>query len=409
MTGALVQLVAYGAQDVYLTGKPQTTFWRERFARYSNFALESIQQDIIGKVDSDSTITVKLSRSGDLVYNLMIAITMQRGPAGALNPLPYYSCEQWINHLEMYIGGQKVMEFDHEWLRMYWELMYPLQQETAYVNMCQWANEAEGYYRTFYLQIPVWFNAMEPKNAIPLIALQYHEVEFKIRLCNLNDIVGINPDYIPDTRVWADYVFLDTEERKWYAQNPHEYIIQQVQTNRFPITIDTTMRKYNFYLTFNHPVKSLIWACTPGPTYHGQYTGLPGEQDDETLGPINDATLLLNGIERFASRRGSYFTTGNPWTTFSGSYTSAGVYAYGFGIHCDQNMPTGTCNFSRIDNTTLRLQTKRAILANRIDAGNVTENMTTESANILNTLLVFAPNFNILRIASGMGGLAYEN
>jgi hypothetical protein len=305
MTGALVQLVAYGAQDVYLTGKPQTTFWRERFSRYSNFALESIQQDIIGTVASDSVVTVKLSRSGDLVYNLMIAITMQRGPAGPLNPLPYYSCEQWINNVEMYIGGQKVFEFGHEWFRMYWELMYSLPQETAYMNMCQWANEAEGYRRTFYLPIPVWFNAMEPKNAIPLIALQYHEVEFKIHLCNLNNIVGIDPTYIPDTRVWADYVFLDTTERKWYAQNPHEYIITQVQTNRFPIIIDDTQRKYNYYLTFNHPVKALFWACTPGPDYHGQFTGQPGEQDDETLGPINDATLLLNGIERFASRRGS--------------------------------------------------------------------------------------------------------
>jgi hypothetical protein len=118
----------------------------------------------------------------------------------------------------------------------------------------------------------------------------------------------------------------------------------------------------------------------------------------------------LNGIERFASRRGSYFTNAGPWSTFSGGYTSAGVYAYGFGLHSDLNVPTGTCNFSRIDNAVLKLTTKMAILPNRATTGNVvTENATTQDANILNTLLVFAPNFNILRIASGMGGLAYEN
>jgi hypothetical protein len=310
----------------------------------------------------------------------------------------------------MYIGGQKVMEFNHEWFRMYWELFYPLAQETSYTNMCQWSNEAEGYNRTFYLPIPLWFNALEPRNAIPLIALQYHEIEIKIKICDYNNIVGINTAFPNDVRIWADYVFLDTEERKWYAQNPHEYIIQQVQMNQFPITVDTNMNNYNFYLTFNHPVKALIWALTPGPAYHGQYTSEPGEQDDDTLGPINSAVLLLNGIERFASRRGTYFSNGGPWSTFSGSYTSAGVYAYGFGVHSDQNVPTGTCNFSRFDNAVLRLQTKMAILPNRQATGNtVSENMTTAASNILNTLYVWAPNFNVLRIMNGMGGLAFAN
>lgn len=411
MTGALAQLVAYGAQDVYLTGDPEMTFWRTNFARYGNFATEPIEQDIIGKVESGGDINFTISRSGDLVYGMMLDITMKRGPSLPGDPVPYFSCEQLIDHIELYIGGQKVFEFDHEWFRMYWELFYNYAQERAYNTMVNWSNEPEGYLRTFYLPIPIWFNVLDPGRALPLIALQYHEVQFKIKLANLNNIVGTDPTYTPVIRAWVDYAFVDTAERLWFASKPHEYVIQQVQRNHFPITIDTLQRDYKFYLNFNHPTKALIWACTPGPQSHGQYTSLAGERDFETLGPIADAQLSLNGVDRFAKRKGGYFTRGNPWTTFTGGYLSSGVYAYGFGVHSEISNPTGTLNFSRIDTSILKLRTKAATIA-AITPSNtvtVTEEMTTVGANILNTCLVWAVNYNVLRINSGMGGMAFAN
>lgn len=411
MTGALSQLVAYGAQDVYLTGDPQISFWKSNFSRYRNFAMESIEQDIIGDIYSGGEISFTLTRSGDLVYNIMFSITMKRGPSGHDDITPYFSCEHLIDRLEMYIGGQKVFEFGHEWFRMNAELMYTYAQDRAYRSMANWGSEQQGYLRTFYLPIPVWFNAASPGRALPLIALQYHDVQFKIKLANFKDIQGVDPTYTPGIRCYADYTFLDVDERIWFASNPHEYIVEQIQTTQFPITITSQQREYKFELPFNHPTKALIWACTPGPAYHGQYTSMEDEEDDETLGPLETAKLTLNGVDRFSTRKGSYFSRGNPWTSFSGTYTSAGVYAYGFGLRSDIRDPTGTLNFSRIDTAILQVRTKAAVIADiKIpSATTVTESMTTIGANILNTICVWAPNFNVLKITRGMGGMAYAN
>ena len=411
MTGALSQLVAYGAQDVYLTGNPQMSFWKSNFSRYRNFATESIEQDIIGGIISGGEISFTLSRYGDLVYNLMLAITMKRGPSSPGDPTPYFSCEQLINHLEMYIGGQKVFEFGHEWFRMNAELMYTYAQDKAYRAMANWGTEQQGYLRTFHLPIPIWFNAASPGRALPLIALQYHDVQFKIKLANFTDIQGVDPTYTPDIRCYADYTFLDVDERVWFASNPHEYIVEQIQTTQFPITISSQQREYKFQLPFNHPTKAIIWACTPGSAYHGQYTSLDDEQDDETLGPLATAKITLNGVDRFSTRQGVYFSRGNPWTSFTGGYTSAGIYAYGFGLHSDSSEPSGTLNFSRIDTAVLQVRTKAAVIVDITvpSATTVPESMTTVGANILNTMYVWGPNFNVLRIASGMGGLAYAN
>ncbi|AGE53646.1 major capsid protein VP54 [Acanthocystis turfacea Chlorella virus GM0701.1] len=410
MTGGLTQLVAYGAQDVYLTGDPKQTFWKEKFTKYTNFALESIQQDIMGDIGSNRTVSFILKRSGDLVNSIFFQIKMMRGPSGVDDPVPYYSCEQFINNLEVYIGGQKVYEFGHEWFRMYWELFYDYTQAAAYNNMANWGNEQQGYLRTFHLPIPIWFNSFDNGRALPLIALQYHEVEFRIKIADLNNIVGIEPSYVPEFTCYANYTFLDSPERIWFAQTPHEYIIQQVQTNQFPLVVGPTQQQFNLSLNFNHPTKALIWCVTPGSTYHGQYTSEPGEQDAEVLSAIAGAVLLLNGVERFTARTGSYFSNENTWISFGGTYTSSGVYAYGFGTHSDLANPTGTCNFSRIDNATLRIQTKAAVVTDVNVPGNVdTDTMTTVGANILNTVLVFAPNYNVLKIMSGMGGLAYAN
>lgn len=408
MTGALTQLVAYGAQDVYLTGNPQMSFWKSSFSRYRNFATEPIQQDIQG---TGRDISFTLGRSGDLVYNVMLYITLKRGPSTVNDPRPYYSCEQLIDQLEMFIGGQKVFEFTHEWFRMYAELFQTYAQNQAYRTMADWGAEQQGYLRTFQLPIPVWFNASSPGKAIPLIALQYHEVQFKIKLADLNNIPGIDVTYNPVIRCFADYTFLDVDERVWFAQNPHEYIIEQVQTNQFPIVIDAQERDYKFHLNFNHPSKAIVWAITPGSSYHGQYTSEPEEHDDETLGPIQSAKLMLNGLDRFSTREGGYFTRGNPWTSFSGGYASSGIYAYGFGLHSNRAKPTGTLNFSRIDSAILHVRTKAAVIADVTQPSNttVTESMTTVGANILNTCYVWAPNFNVLRIMSGMGGMAYAN
>jgi hypothetical protein len=278
--------------------------------------------------------------------------------------------------------------------------------------MANWRNEANGYKRTFHLPIPLWFNALDVGKALPLIALQYHEVEIKFRLCEFADIVGINPGFTPIIKCYANYTFLDTSERVWFAKNPHEYLIHQVQTNNFNVLVDRTSHDYTLTLNFNHPCSALIWCFTAGPATHGRYTSIPGEQDEEVLSVLESAKLLLNGQDRFSARKGSYFSDQGVWVGFGGNQTSAGVYAYPFGVRSDRPAPSGTCNFSRIDSATLRIRTKAAdvedidpTIPNVVD----TDIQTTAASNILNQCLVFAPNYNVLRIMSGMGGLAYAS
>jgi hypothetical protein len=153
----------------------------------------------------------------------------------------------------------------------------------------------------------------------------------------------------------------------------------------------------------------MMWILTPGSDYHGQYTALPGEQDAEILAPLQSALIQFNGIDRFDKRSGSYFTKCNPWTAARGSYLSSGIYSYGFGIDTQAYFPKGAMNFSRVDNATLIVETKKAVVADRTTPAIVDETMTLIDSSILNTIIVFAYNYNILRIQNGMGGMAFAS
>jgi hypothetical protein len=230
-----------------------------------------------------------------------------------------------------------------------------------------------------------------------------------ITLCKRGIIPGVDATFTPKISCWADYVFLDTEERVQFAQNPHEYLITQLQYSMSNIQVSDKTNTFRIALNFNHPVKSMMWALTPGTDYHGQYTALPGEQDSELLSPLQSALLQFNGVDRFDTRSGGYFTKCNPWTAARGSYLSSGIYSYGFGLDTQSYAPRGAMNFSRVDNATLIVDTKRAVVADRTAPGVVDETMTLTESSILNIIIVFAYNYNVLRIQSGMGGLAYAS
>jgi len=278
--------------------------------------------------------------------------------------------------------------------------------------MTNFGVETSGQERTFYVPIPFFFNnAWNTKIAFPLIALQYHEVEFRLKLANGTDITGIDTSFIPKLRVYADYVFLDSPERLWFAKNPHEYVITQLQTQKSVVTVDSTNRNYKSYMNLNHPVKNITWVLTPGDTTHGRFTCLPGDTLDNTAAPIQSATIVIDGNERFATRRGNYFQTANPWLSMNGMPLSAGIYTYNFGLHDRIGMTQrGTMNFSRVDNSMIKFTTKAAVIDRPTHTQTYTDETQTYTDNtMLNTLEIFAVNYNVLRIISGMAGLAYAN
>ena len=384
MGGGLMQLVAYGAQDIYLTGNPQITFFKVVYRRHTNFSMESIQQTWAGTFDPKTgagRCTATIARNGDLVSRLYVELTHDwsatENNAGA----------QWINTVECEIGGQTIDRQYGHWMEAWAELTEPnpsgfcgasgTSEGTNFQIMAQMGNNVNSTSTdgSYYIPLRFWF-CENPGLALPLIALQYHEVKI-ILTAN-----ALTSDANGDPQLWADYIYLDTDERRRFAQVSHEYLITQIQYQNFS-TDNTTCT-----LTFNHPVKELVW------------TGVWNNNKSGTFYPLKDATyqLKLNGHDRFAARNRNYFTVSQIWQYHTGFGNASethvnghGVAVYSFALKPEEHQPSGTCNFSRIDNAQLVTN----------------DNTPTGEKHRPNN--IYAVNYNVLRIMSGMGGLAYSN
>jgi len=388
-----MQLVAYGAQDIYLTGNPQITFFKVVYRRHTNFSMEAIEQTWNGTSDGAAgRCTATISRNGDLVHRMYFEITAgDRGgsDADALNP-----GSRFINSVELEIGGQKIDKHTGNWMETWAELTEPNPSGATY--SCDTLDGAGGTLfqrmtgmggvdpvnhveatQKFFVPLQFWF-CRNPGLALPLIALQYHEVKVILD----HDILRFSNHASTSNKLWCDYIYLDTDERRRFAQVSHEYLIEQVQEQ----TVTGLVNGAD--LNFNHPVKELVWIIA-------DRVGLA----DATATPLQGTgyKLKLNGHDRFAARNFTYFTRVQVWEHHSGAgglncangaeqgkfNDSIGVYS--FALKPEEHQPSGTCNFSRIDNAQL--------MSGATDAG----------------AIVFAVNYNVLRIMSGMGGLAYSN
>ena len=402
-----MQLVAYGAQDIYLTGNPQITFFKVVYRRHTNFSMESIEQTINGSVGPNSRVTSTISRNGDLVYRLFYELDHEVTLGNAVECSNVGAAA--FENIEIEIGGQRIDRITGQWMNVWYSLTEPnssrlvaagagsggtLFQDLACMAGCaKVAGNGSTVTKldfTASVPLPFWF-CRNPGLALPLIALQYHEVKVVTTFAGAPYMPATN-----GTKLWADYIYLDTDERRRFAQVSHEYLIEQVQFQAAGAA--TTSQELNF----NHPVKELIW--TGGPVRAAATGG--GADGSEAIvenhGTINtleggDYYLKLNGHDRMAARPLSYFTKQQVWmhhtgpgglVTASGSAADVGkgndsIAVYSFALKPEEHQPSGTCNFSRIDN---------AQLVGPSDAR-----------------YVFAVNYNVLRIMSGMGGLAYSN
>ena len=406
MGGGLLQLVAVGIQDIYIIGNPQITFFKTIYKRYTNFSLESIQQSIDGRTDFGQYIQVTIDRKGDLVKDILFDILLPILPSG------YY----WTNgignvllkQIDLEIGGQLIDRHYSEWLDIWSQLTINASKIGAYDSMVGNYNtlsslEANAQ-QQLRVQIPMvfWFNR-EYSMALPLIALQYHEVVLKVKLRDLNSCIRNNTIDTPlqgyviqQFRVWADYIYLDMDERKQFAQKSHEYLIDQLQfAGDTSITADQS--KEVKVLNFNHPVKEIYWTNTKN-TYLQTNILTGNQQLDYSLSltlqgeTFNEATILLNGIERFQSRPAQYFRLVQNYQ-FHTRYSAKNIYTYSFSLYPEKHQPSGSCNMSKITTTTLY-----------IDYTNVTN-----INGVALVLKVYGVNYNIFRIMSGMGGLSFSS
>ena len=457
MGGGLLQLVAYGAQDVYLTGNPQITFFKVVYRRHTNFAIEAIQQTPTGSNSLGSRASFQITRNGDLIHRVYFNGKIKNDNAVSSTNnvalVPNFG-QRLLKTVELEIGGQRIDKHYSEWLYIWNELSLPMGKRSGYntmvgannSNLCTKLAGQDSY--ELYVPLEFWF-CRNVGLALPLIALQYHEVKINIEYesaPNLVDVVVSNlcededaatigctngnqsatdsttefrtdpadpgsaesrfasgsAISLSDANLWVDYVFLDTDERRRFAQLSHEYLIEQLQfTGTDTMTSSASADSMKpVRLNFNHPCKELIWAVKKNDTgtqipFWNNFSTAKSENAnttannyDNSSNPTMQAKIMLNGNDRFATRNGDYFSLVQPYQHHENTpdVNHNGINVYSFALKPEEHQPSGTLNMSRIDTAVLSL-----------------------SSSVAGTIHVYAVNYNVLRILSGMGGLAYSN
>ena len=354
--------------------------------------MESIEQTFNGSPDFGKKVTVTVSRNGDLITKVYLQTDIPDVTAGA-------SGFAWIEELghfliksvEVEIGGQRIDKHYGRWLSIWSSLTLPSGKTDGYNNMIgnvsdltDATSSATKSGLRLYVPLQFWF-CRNAGLALPLIALQYHEVKFNIEFAALADLIdSTNNDYsgtpaLANTSLYIDYIYLDTDERRRFAQTSHEYLIEQLQ-----FTGDESLTGINnkVKLNFNHPVKELLFVIQSDDTTGNNYT------DNATaasgINPIVDGKLQLNGHDRFSTRQGRYFNLVQPYQHHSNT-PATGINLYSFALKPEEHQPSGSANLSRIDNATLTLQ--------------ITSDA---NSNTNSVVAVYAVNYNVLRIMSGI-------
>ena len=421
MGGGLVQLSAYGSQDIYLTTNPEITYFKTVYKRYTNFAIESIYQVVEGNIDFGGNITVVIARNGDLVGNITLQVQL-------FDPKPYivdnntFDYCGWIqgignyliNSVSINIGGQQIDQQYGKWMDIWSELVLAGSQLDGYGTMVgkdfnspAWQPYDVSVEPNSTLNIPLtfWF-CRNPGLAIPLIALQYHEVRLQIQFEKFTNLVvgvkagqyqtitttGVVPNFKNGFNIWNTYYYLDTAERRKFAQNAHEYLIEQLQTQTGNLI--SLIEPNYIRLNLNHPTKELIFVLNRNNSNAPQNdfsigTDVIPNGTPNQFAPVDFFKFVINGTDRFKERQGEYFRLNQPYehhTRAPGNY----IYCYSFGLKPEEHQPSGSCNMSRLDNVNL--------------------NLTFNGTNTVESeLRVYATNYNVLRVMSGMAGLAYSN
>jgi hypothetical protein len=243
MGGGLMQLVAYGSQDVYLTGNPQITFFKVVYRRHTVFSIESVQQVFNGLPNWGHSVSATISRNGDLLYRMYITVTLPSVPSNGSEQFRWLN---WLGHIivqqaEIVIGGQRIDRHYGHWLHIWNELTQTFGHQAGYATMVgnvpklvQSTTDTVPSI-TLYVPLRFWFNR-NVGLALPLIALQYHDVQVNLNLANVQDCYWASgatrvPGDLLDVSLWVDYIYLDTDERRRFAQASHEYLIEQLQFN----------------------------------------------------------------------------------------------------------------------------------------------------------------------------------
>jgi hypothetical protein len=371
MSGAIIDLVAQGVQDVYLTGNPEVSFFQQSYRRHTNFAMSPVRLDPNG---SGTQINIKIPNKGDLLSYIWIDLGSDTvgGTEIAADTTAPASFELWI-------GGQMIDRQDAFYMVQLWQ-KFLLDSSAKGFATIPTSDDTATTLTTFITAkwLPLHFFFCD-SYGLPLVALQYNEVEIRI------NYAGGDPS---GYKYYANYVVLDTDERAMFVNKDHEILIEQIQRVTVNQNITATFQDVSFDLNLlNHPVKCLLW-------------GNPSSIGSSNLTTSN-VQIYLNGTEMFGSvMPDPFFTQVQPYyhSEFASELlkgdsgapgTGGKLKMYSFAVKANRHYPTGSCNFSRLDNAKLT--------------------MSFSADAVFNPFYVHAVNFNILRIKKGMAGLAFAN
>ena len=370
MSAALIDLVSVGAQDVYITGDPQVSFFRQNYKRHTNFSIKPERMDYIGTFESGNEVSIPIKSKGDLLSYVWIEnanINSRDNDDSIFKSANGTSDETSPTEFSLWIGGQEVTKLDTLFINTVHNTLY---NESSAKATCAMTTQDGGDNAPTGSYIIPFFFSEDWTKSLPLVGLQYHEVEIRVKCRNGTFDLGTDRP-----RVYGSYVFVDTEEREFFANGEHEILITQTQHQ--PMSASDTSIDLTY---FNHPVKAVHIAA--GNHLNTSYT-------------FTDASMFINGVPLFENMTHEYHRNVVPsrhCSVLNNTVDSEHIYTWPFCLTMNKSQPTGTLNFSRIDNAKININ----------DAGSAA------NANI-DMIRAYAVNYNILRIKNGMGGIAFGN
>ena len=446
--GGLLQLVATGKQDLFLTGNPQISFFKMVYRRHTNFATESQAMYFDGTPNFGQRITCLIPRRGDLLGPIYLDVTLPLITDTNGNPLSYTNSvgNALIQEITFEVGEQEIDKQTGEWMEIWTQLTTSASQRDALNEMI---GRIEPYNRPDFkpgvnsqglrLLIPLQFYfCKNPGLYLPLLALQYHPIRINITLRPLQQLFWVPPppgsqqmwkpacqinvsctSTIVNMMLWGEYVYLDVEERRMFVSKSHEYVIEQVQyTPPYSITAQQTTATIS--VEFNHPIKEFIFVVQRDemanrnewfnysnlaidepipstPTYDVQ-TYMNSNAPAGRMDLISAAKLQLDGYDRFAERVPKYFRLEQPYEHHTTTPVNSFIYNYSFALRPEDVQPTGTLNASRIDSIVWQIQMNTVLsnpcLADWQQRGNC-------------HIVIYGHNYNVFRVINGFGGLLF--
>lgn len=429
MGGGILQLVLKGKIDTYLTGNPEFSFFKAVYRRHTNFSIESIKQQLTNVGVGERTIKTTISRAGDLIGKIDLEVVLDRGDARNVSADGTYlnwtnnTGHAFIKECEIEIGGHTIDRHYSQWM--------DIQNELYDINEQEWIGLNKhpgkiGYFRNgskdidsqklkLYIPLHFWF-CDNPGLYLPIVGITKHDVKLNIVTRSVENLFNLDGELsytntVPQIDMWCNYIFLDKEEKRKFLLEKKAYLIQQVQRYEKDIKLINPIKFY-------HPVKEIIWVSQNNNVVSESGSGnsdtdvlsnVSGQSQNQKNDYFNyqassqldteiiyaqtsyesfgTAKLRLNGIDRFYERDASYFRLVQPLHC-NQKVPSKHIYLYSFSLNPRKYQPSGSCNFSKIDDAELIFTSK--------------QNHTNEK------LSVYAVNYNVLVVSNGMAGLVYK-